>query len=314
MQCSQSLEGLSNVYRAIFGVLNIIIGLMALVGNLFIFIAIHKNRSLRTKSNCFLISLAMTDFLVGLVLEPIFVVQMFSASMAENCTLNIARRFFTALLTGSSMGTIAAISYDRFIHLSKTVLYNENMKMRKVVVIISACWILPLISTFLKHVGQMEAVYSACIFIYALLTICVILISYFSIIRIVKRKKSEMKDATNDGNMPGRNTSKRDEKRRLRTETRAAKAIAMVIIIYCITVLPISVYQGLTSVKVISATSIDIGVRLFYSIALTISSANSIINPFIYYFRIPGFRETLKKAVVFSSASVNSQERSQRPT
>ncbi len=275
---------------------------MAFAGNTFIFIAIFKNRALRTRSNCFLASLAMTDFLVGAVLGPIFITQVFSDKMAENCALNDVRRSITALLTGSSMGTIAAISYDRYVHLKKTLQYNQNMTILKVCILLSMCWILPLISTFLNYVGHLASAYSASIFTYALINIAITIVCYVKILKIIREKNQEMTKIAKDEALQ-RNASEREERRALRTEKKVAIAILTVTLVYVASVLPISVYLGLTAVRVISTTSKNVYIKVFYSIALTISAANSTVNPFIYYYRVPGFKETIKKTVKPSVAS-----------
>ena len=48
-------------------------GLATIVGNVTVLWLIYRNRSLRTISNLFLTSLAAADFLVGLVIDPVYI-------------------------------------------------------------------------------------------------------------------------------------------------------------------------------------------------------------------------------------------------
>lgn len=310
MTCKQSLTNLSDSFRMIFGCINIIICLLSMFGNILIFIVIYRNTGLRTRSNCCLVSLAMTDFLVGIALEPLFIIQMFSSSLAENCTLNSVRRFLTALLTGASMGTIALISYDRFMHLSKTVNYSKYMTKLKVIILIALCWLLPLTNTFFKYIGKDEFVYSISIFIYATLMAVIIAVSYVKIMRIIKQKKRQLSKTRDKVTVKATHRSK--EQRTLSTHERAAKAIAIIVAFFALSVAPISCYHGMSAIKKQKPSKNEVNnlYVIFYSVAMTISMANSIINPFIYYYRVPGFSETAKKVVQFSKTSDISAERS----
>lgn len=305
MTCKVSLESLPTTAGIALSIINTVIGLLALCGNLIVFVIVYRNTKLRTRSNCLLISLATTDFLVGLVLEPIFVIQMLSSKLALNCDLNGTRRFLTATLTGASMGTIALISYDRYIHLSKTVNYNEHMKKTKVAALITMSWLLPFVCTFFKDIGKNELVYSGSIVAYSSIAVAIIVVSYVKIMQIIKAKKRTLKSMKND--MSDRQQEQRQEVRRIRGEERAAKAIATIMACFAIFIAPIAVYHGLSAIAKIQ--SMDVGDKssliLFYAIAMTISKANSAVNPFIYYYRIPEFKETAKK--VFESASIASK-------
>lgn len=208
------------------------------------------------------------------------------------------------------MGTIALISYDRFMHLSKTVNYSKYMTKLKVIILIALCWLLPLTNTFFKYIGKDEFVYSISIFIYATLMAVIIAVSYVKIMRIIKQKKRQLSKTRDKVTVKATHRSK--EQRTLSTHERAAKAIAIIVAFFALSVAPISCYHGMSAIKKQKPSKNEVNnlYVIFYSVAMTISMANSIINPFIYYYRVPGFSETAKKVVQFSKTSDISAERS----
>ena len=294
-------------------IINVIIGLLALIGNSLIFYIVHRNTTLRTRTICCLISLTTTDLLVGVALEPLFIMQLLSSRIAMNCHLNAARRFLTAMLTGASMSTIALISYDRFVHLSKTVNYDKHMTRGKVATLITFSWLLPITCTFFKYIGDNEVAYSASIFAYSLIMAVIILVSYSKIMQIIDLKKRSLREPSSDA--INKRAEVRREERMLKTQERAAKAIRLIFVCFALFIVPIAMYHGIAIVSKISGGSrTSSGAEknswmiIFYAVAMTISMANSAINPIIYYCRIPEFRDTVKKVLNSISVSYDRDE------
>lgn len=71
-KCNGTLDGPSSISLT---VLNSLTGLAAICGNLFVLLAIYKLTHLQTISNYFIASLALADFVVGLVLNPIWAIK-----------------------------------------------------------------------------------------------------------------------------------------------------------------------------------------------------------------------------------------------
>lgn len=304
MTCKLSLESLPASVAVTLSIINIIIALLALCGNSLVFIVVYRNKNLRTRSNCCLVSLASTDFFVGLALEPLFIMQLLSSEIALSCDVNAARRFFTAMLTGASMSTIALISYDRYVHVSKTVNYNEHMKKATTGIFIFLSWFLPLACTFFKYIGKDELVYSGSIFVYSVIMVIIIVVSYLKIMRSIKLKRASLQCTSGDN--LNKQQERRQGERMLRTHERAAKAIAIIIVCFAIFIAPISVFHGLSAFMKVSSNAVlsKKSTMIFYAIAMTISKANSAINPFIYYSKMPDFKDTARK--VFNQLSVGS--------
>ena len=291
--CANSFATLPSSVSTFLGVSNALIGSVSFLGNILIFYVFLKERRLRNRSSYCLLSLAMADCLVGAALEPLFVAQLFVRSVRDNCGLNNVRRFFTAMLMGASMSSIALISYDRYIHLSKTNHYNLHMTKRKLCILIFLCWILPGLSPLLNTVSDGHGIFSGVIFIYTFAMLFVITGSYFMIIKIVKQKELQVLKSASESN---RNDETERTQRKLSAgRLRVAKAIAFVILCFVMSNAPLVAYLAIVAVGTISGKDI-INIEqldILYCTIITVSLANSTINPVIYYFRIPGFKEAL---------------------
>ena len=288
VKCIYNLD-VSESLRYVLGVINIIQGLASTLGNALVFVVVIRNRRLRTRSNAYLLSLATSDFLVGILLEPMFVAQFFSYEHRQNCTFNKVRRYLSTLLMGGAVGSIALVSYDRWTHLTKTIRYNDFMPKKKVVILLTIAWLIPFLAPMSRLTS--EAVYSAIIIAYILTVLALITTSYLVIVKLVRSREIAFRGRSDD--TPSATTT--------RSHIRVAKAIALVILCFLATILPISVYHGVTAVNAFSPGLIKISddtKEICYAVLMTMGLANSGINPVIYYFHIPEFRASMKRVYV----------------
>ena len=290
--CAQPLTLIPPEGNYIFGVLNLVIGFAAFSGNLIVFILIWRTPSLRKKSNCSLVSLALTDFIVGFVLEPMHLLQYFFEKFRGDCMFNSIRRIIAVILIGASISSIAFISYDRYIQLSRRMHnYNENMSKQKIKVILFIVWFIPICMPFLRLIG--EDVYGAFFFSFVSSNFVIMLVCYICIIRVVRAKQREMDECSED--------TVRSERRRIKHLIRAGKAVSLIIICFFVGTTPISIHLGISSLQMFLSSHRYIAgfygrnKQISYAFSMSFAMANSAINPIIYYARHPGFKESLAK-------------------
>ena len=284
-KCIYNLD-VSESLRYFLGVVNILQGIASTLGNIVVFAVVLSNKRLWTRSNAFLLSLATSDFLVGVLLEPMFVAQFFSRDRREDCRFNMIRRYLSTLLMGGAVGSIALVSYDRWTHLTKTISYKTFMPKKKVAILITIAWVIPIVIPLVRLTS--EAVYSAIIIIYLSLVLALMTTCYIVIVKIVRSRTFNVKQ--------------RSDQKRLDKSTsdhiRVAKAIVLIILCLLVTIMPVCIYHGVTSVNGLSPGLIHISdntKEICYAVLMTIGLANSGINPVIYYFRIPEFRSSMKR-------------------
>ena len=94
--------------------INAVTSVSATFGNFLIIYIIFKNTRLRNPSNLLLGSLSVTDFLVGLIVQPLFVIRkVLEIHTIHSCTILLMFRYSTILCGVASFLNIALISIDR---------------------------------------------------------------------------------------------------------------------------------------------------------------------------------------------------------
>ena len=184
-----SFSYLSDEWTTAFGVINAAVALIAFTGNLLAFLVILKTKHFRNLSTCFLGSLIVTDFLVGILLAPLFVAQLVSAAMRNDCMVNNVRKYLSFLLVGASVSSTALISYDRYLHLAKTQNYGQFMNKRKVTALIIVGWAIPATVPLLAMVGKDDRIFYGITFVFTFLCFVVKVACYLCIVRIVRKRR-----------------------------------------------------------------------------------------------------------------------------
>ena len=200
--------------------------------------------------------------------------------------LTLIRRYLAVLLVGTSLSAIVFISYDRYILLSKTNNYRKYMGNRKITIIIVVCWIIPALIPFSRKASNEERYYSTILVLLIIIYFIALTLCYVAIVKTVKSKLQALNNNIQ---------AKRKESRIARTHIRAAKVVALIILCFGIAVGPMAFYQAMNMVNAFLSNGIP-GFKgetkeVIFAIAMTIIMVNSVINPVIYYLRIPEFKE-----------------------
>ena len=123
------------------------------VNGFFIFLVCSK-RQLRTKTNAFVVSLAVADFGVGMIVVPSF----FFYSLATECTLSSKERLIVILLRVFTLYTsginLVSLVLERYVAVVKPLKYLTFRKRRRVIKMVLTSWgIHSLFSFILLSIG-----------------------------------------------------------------------------------------------------------------------------------------------------------------
>ena len=155
--------------------LNVPLMLISIIGNSLVLAAILKTPSLRSPSTVFLCSLAVSDLLVGFVVQPVYIAD----ELKPGSSLSHADRVFSLSVCGVSLCTMTATSVDRFLALHYHMRYPNLMTEKRAVYTSATLWV---INILLSSFGfWKENIYFS---IMAAGTAICLLISTFSYIRI----------------------------------------------------------------------------------------------------------------------------------
>ena len=258
-------------------VLNAPLMLISILGNALVLAAIIRTPSIRSTHMIMLCSLAVSDFLVGLIAQPIYIAR----QLTKERYLNYAWKVIGPSLCGVSLMTITAITVDRFLALHYHMRYATLVTESRVKGVILFIWL----SSFLASgfYFKSDRLHS---FIIAVSTALYFIISTFSYIRIylnVRKHQSQIKSQQDA--VQGSNVVNNLNIARLR---RSAFNIFLFYIALIICYCPIYVILTLfgTSVK---------DWQRGWNFAHTAVFLNSSINPILYCWRLRELRAAVVK-------------------
>lgn len=126
-------------------VLNVIFSVTAMVANFLVLAAIRRTPTLHSPSIILLLSLALSDLGVGLIVHPLFFAQMLgkvTRNKAVFCEAGITVEITANTLCVISLLTVTAVSLDRYLALQLHLRYKELVTIKRVVIVIGIIWVI----------------------------------------------------------------------------------------------------------------------------------------------------------------------------
>ena len=142
--------GMGNILAAV----NIFLSITATLGNALILVTLYKVSSIQAPTRLLLRSLTVTDFCVGVVVQPLFVPVLLHPDFMTK--INIFVPFFMAQSTLSytlcpvSFFSATAMTIDRFLALRLRLRYR-NVNLPRVRAAIALCWLIGIYCGFTSH-------------------------------------------------------------------------------------------------------------------------------------------------------------------
>ncbi|KAM9793670.1 adenosine A2a receptor b [Syngnathus typhle] len=297
--------------------LELAIACLAVAGNILVCWAVCLNSNLQSITNLFVVSLAAADIAVGLLAIP-FAVTISTGFCAEfHGCLFIA--CFVLVLTQSSIFSLLAIAVDRYVAIKNPLRYNSLVTGQRAKGIIALCWLLsvaigltPMLgwnkgwnSTTMTSsscpVGLTECLFEGVVtldyMIYfnffgcVLLPLVVMLVVYAHIFMAARRQLRLMglkKVSPAPSHAAKASSSFRST---LHKEVHAAKSLAIIVGLFAFCWLPLHIINCFNYL----CDSCQRPHIWVMNIAIILSHANSVVNPFIYAYRIREFRQTFRR-------------------
>ena len=123
-----------------FWVLGWFLSILTMVVNGFVIFLVCSKRQLRTKTNAFVVSLAVADFGVGMITVPSF----FFCTLATECPqgsneelIEAFLNLFTLYVSGTNL---VSLVLERYVAIVKPLKYLTFMKRRPVIQMVFTSW------------------------------------------------------------------------------------------------------------------------------------------------------------------------------
>lgn len=265
------------------------LSVIVLIANSLVLYIVFKNRSMRTPTNGFVVSLAVSDILTGIVLFFQYLI-----GFQNTVVINVV--YAIVLICGAA--NLTAVTMDRYIAVTMPFTYHGLMT-KYCRAIIALTWLISVIIAVLPlcWLGNIDASYHK-IYILMVVFLCIVLpflfilfanIKIFRIVRkcISKEKKTLLRVAKqeDDSETKTRTTSMRH----VFTEAKIAKVFVVAAIAFAVTWFPVLYYTLAAGLGYFNAIP-----NVLLQISPFAIIIGSLANPIIYSFMKPDFKTAVK--------------------
>ncbi|KAK2814482.1 hypothetical protein Q5P01_000395 [Channa striata] len=285
------------------------VSLLTVVLNLLVIVSISHFRQLHTPTNLLLLSLAVSDFLVGLFVMP------FQILLTEPCwflgDLVCVLFYLLPLITiCASLVNMVLISVDRYVAICDPLHYSTKISQKRFRICVLLCWIYSVFYSFmflydnLKQPGRYNSCFGECVIniigavdvvLGFILPISTIVVLYLRVFVVAVSQARAMRSHITAVKLQSSVTVTVKK-----SELKAARTLGVVVAVcifcyfpsYCVTFSGSDLVMG-------SSTNLFVVFLVYF---------NSCLNPVIYGLFYPWFRKSVKLIVTLEILQSHSRE------
>lgn len=271
------------------------ISVLTVALNLLVIISISHFKQLHTPTNVLLLSLAISDLLVGLLVMPVETVRFIETCWVLGDLMCALSYIIGFTLTSASVGNMVLISIDRYVAICYPLQYGNTITHSRAEVSVSLCWACSLLynglilKDHLRQPDRYNSCYGECLvvinyvsgaidLVFTFIGPCsVILILYLRVFVVAVSQARAMQShvtAVTAGTVTI--TAKKSERK-------AARTLGIVILVFLMSFCPYY-YPSLAGQDISNNAS-------SWAIVSWLLYFNSCLNPLIYAFFYPWFRK-----------------------
>ncbi|KAI4584413.1 hypothetical protein MJG53_007692 [Ovis ammon polii x Ovis aries] len=313
---SSAKEGFKSVEKVVLLTFLSAVILMAILGNLLVMVAVCRDRQLRKiKTNYFIVSLAFADLLVSVLVMPFGAIELVQDIWIYGEMFCLVRTSLDVLLTTASIFHLCCISLDRYYAICcQPLVYRNKMTPLRIALMLGGCWVIPTFISFLpimqgwNNIGIIDLIEKRkvnqnsnstyCIFMvnkpYAItcsvvafyIPFLLMVLAYYRIYVTAKEHAHQIQMLQRAGAPTEGRLQPTDQHstHRMRTETKAAKTLCIIMGCFCLCWAPFFVTN-------IVDPFVDYTVPgQVWTAFLWLGYINSGLNPFLYAFLNKSFR------------------------
>ncbi|KAM8975713.1 adenosine receptor A1 [Pelodytes ibericus] len=292
----------SAVSLVVYIVIEVLIALVSVLGNILVIWAVIVNQALRDTTFFFIVSLAVADIAVGSLVIP----------LAITISIGLKTKFYSCLmgacvvliLTQSSILALLAIAVDRYLRVKIPTSYRSVVTAKRAAIAITGCWVLSFIVGMVPMFGwnnihnqrkELNSSYNDMIiicrfenvismdymvyfnfFVWVLPPLFLMLIVYLEVFNLIQKQLNKKVSS-----------SSKDPHKYYGKELKIAKSLALILLLFALSWLPLHTLNCIT----LFCRTCNTPMIITY-IAIFLSHGNSAMNPIVYAFRIEKFQTT----------------------
>ncbi|XP_048037737.1 trace amine-associated receptor 13c-like [Megalobrama amblycephala] len=295
-------------FRHEYNIMFVFISLLSawtLFVNLLVIISISHFKKLHTPTNLIILSLAVADLLIGLVM-PIEAIRLAEMCWYFGHTFCGLYLIFITVLLSASISNLVLIAIDRYVAVCHPLLYPQKITTTKTAISICLSWVYSstynsafLIKGYFDTSVRTDMCYGECsvtmdftwivtdLFM-SFICPCILIITLYLRIFYVVHQQVKVINSQMNGKCVMEGSVRR------KSERKAALTLGIIVTIYLLCWIP----YYICSVSVTSSTTINILTWVVY--------VNSGMNPLVYALFYPWFKKTVKHVLtlkIFQPAS-----------
>ncbi|NXY20344.1 AA3R protein, partial [Atrichornis clamosus] len=270
-----------------------LVALFATLGNVLVVWVVKLNSAFQNTTLYFIVSLALADIAVGLLVMPLAIVVSLGITVHSYSCLFMC--CLMVMFTNASILSLLAIAIDRYLRVKLPTRYKTITTERRVWRALGLCWSLSLLaglvpmfgwnkveprsSPFLRcqfiSVMRMDYMVYFCFFTWTLLPLLIMCALYAEIFCIIRAKLSQG------------SAGARGARAFYGQEFRTAKSLALVLFLFAISWLPLCIINCISYFYPESQIP-----QCLIHLGILLSHANSAMNPIVYACKIKKFKNT----------------------
>ncbi|XP_001920823.4 trace amine-associated receptor 13c-like [Danio rerio] len=275
--------------------------------NLLVIISISHFKKLHTPTNMIILSLAVTDLLIGLIM-PVEAIRLIETCWYFGDTLCELYLLFVDLLISTSLSNLVLIAVDRYVAVCHPLLYPQKITITKTLMSICLSWVclsayiiaIAINNRYFDTSHRTDVCYGECLaiisfswtvtdlFMSFIFPCTVIIILYLRIFYVVHQQVKVINSLMKGGKCVTEGSVKR------KSESKAALTLGIIVTVYLLCWIP----YYICSLTVMTSTALNALLWVVY--------ASSGLNPLVYALFYPWFKKTAQLILtlkIFQTAS-----------
>ena len=297
----QHIEGIppTETVALLAGICSLLFGLLALSTNGVLLFILYKDpyKYFRTRATTsFVVSLALSDFIGGSFVQPLYAAYAFCVTTGvEGEKLYRVSLISSHISTKISILTVVALSVDRYLAIKLSWKYKALVTTRKVVVCNTIIWLFCGVFEASHSTGGSEELFHSVDLhlqtTVPLVSLCAVYAATYIELRRYSRNVVFVRVDNTEGRRP------RVFVRNIRLEKKIVLTVVLIIVVLFISIVPYLIVNNLEEQCLKeegNGVCDELGFVITKWLSLPMFCISCAVNPFLYAWRIPQYRQALR--------------------